>query len=450
VATLPPGAYRLSGAEIDQLVRAVLDFTKWVNRRVETKTFVDDVRVSHHTSLDFTIPPVDLPRSDTNADVCLVPLLFLRKATLRTFDLRDEEGKAQPALTRDQNARIAPQCLTALYVLACERATPRLVPDQDVAGRLEQVVRLDPPASLNVLDQLTGETDGVAPEQTAAIRNYAPLMALLVDFATGFLLLTQLAAKPRDRRVIKLTYVQTLRPTSRTPGLFPRSMLALGQWIGWLDHGFTLTASGIGAAQSYHFEMGMPSDIIVRSARLVRVQPAPALLAIDTSVILTHLNCAGQTRGAIASVDCEYRLRPSMLWPGYLISAATFLLLAGGVLLRLAGFHARLDPASAFLLTLPALFAAYSLATEHPLTRRIAAGTRASAIGAAVLSLVAAASMVVTAPNQVVVGAALGGGGVPDQWRLALWVVLGLLGLVNFVIAAGALLISGLAEREMK
>jgi hypothetical protein len=394
----PAGSYRLSASEIDQLVRAVLNFKRWIHRRVESKSFLDEVRMLHRTSLDFTIPQADLPALSTDRSIRLVPLLLLSKTKLRRFDLRDEQGRALPALSLQQNARIAAECLAALYELACGQAAPKLTPATRVIDLLTELVRANPPEAEEARNQLLLGGESVLADHAAAIRAHGPLSTLITDFTPGFLLMTLLAAKPGDRRVIKLSYVQTFKPVVHSQ-VFRRWFREFGRWIGWLEHSLELYPSGIGSAQSYHFELDMPTDLLIQTAVLRRSRPTPEVLDRERCVILTHLNAAEQDRGAAASVEIQFRLRASMLWPGFLISAATTVLLAFGTLLRGTGFHPQLDPASALLVALPALFAAFTIATEHRLTRRLAAGARAGAIGAALLSLIAAGTIAVTSPR---------------------------------------------------
>jgi hypothetical protein len=449
----------MSAVEVSQLVHAILDFSRWIHRRVEAKSFIDDAQMIHRTSVDFTVPATDLPRSDTDPETCLVPLLFLRKGELRSFDLRDEDGTSLPVLTRQQNGRIAAECLAGLYELACKRANTNLPPDQAiqperaVIGLLGMVAGSDTDEALAAQRELTVGGRRVPSSHAEAIRSYGPLVALLADFSSGFLLLTHLKARVGDRRVLKISYTQPFR-WMVPRRLLPRLVLGMTSWLGWTAQRFYVSASGIGSAQSYHFEMGMPADVLVESAELRRVAPVTTVLDSESFVVLTHLTAAGQSRGAIAWARVRFRLRSSILWPGFIVSSATTVLLTLGVFLREANFHPRLDPASAFIVALPALFGAYSLATEHRLTRRLSVGTRAGSLASVVISLVAAGTMAITSPLQIpeltipsVV--TVGPIDMSTDWRLLTWVTLAAVSFVNFLAAAVPLGVSIRAEQRM-
>ena len=152
-----------------------------------------------------------------------------------------------------------------------------------------------------------------------------------------------------------------------------------------------------------------------------------------------HTLTEDQERGTRARVDLRFLLRPPMLWPGLLISLATTLILVGGAVLHLVNFHPELGPASALLVALPGFLAGYALASEHRLTWKLSAGLRISTLGSAALSLIAAGSLAVHAPE-------------PTQgaWRSGLWLVLAGLATLNSLGLAASLARSQRAERALR
>jgi hypothetical protein len=99
----------------------------WVHRRVETITFLDDIRIRRHMSVDFTLPTLGLA-------IEYVPLSLVRKGLLKDLDVVDEEGRALPVLTLGQSAEVA------AYILRTQAPREQHVDDsvwigfRDVAG----------------------------------------------------------------------------------------------------------------------------------------------------------------------------------------------------------------------------------------------------------------------------------------------------------------------------
>jgi hypothetical protein len=420
--------------DLSTLLRLVLDF-RWIHRRVEAISFVDEVRLLHRTSVDFTLPP-NMPKTPLDPSAVLVPVALLRKGKLRRFDMRDEEGRSVPVLTRNENGALAASLLIATYEAACRRATPPLEPSAIVAADLRLLATSQTNAAEVIRRRLTTGDPRYPAGHVDAIAGVRPLEALMTDLTANFLLVAVVKAQAGERRILKFSYEQVLLRL-RTGNWFRRQGLRLLSWLPAAPQRFTMLASGIGAARSYHFETDMPPDVIITSATM-RSLGTNRDLDRDVNVLRVHLIAEDQPRGTVARVEVRFLLRPALILPGLVISAATTLLLGGGIVLRSIGFHPQLDPASALLIALPAFFAAYVLAAEHRLTRRLASSLRASSLASASFSFVAAASLALESPHWIAA-----------DWRPHLWVLLGILSAANTVGLLVFLARSYLAERAV-
>lgn len=85
------------------LLLLISEWSRWLERRVETVRFLDADTVSRNVSVDFISPQVPTFLARTNEDVTFVPLGTLLKRELVSFDLRDEEGRPMPLLSGRQN-----------------------------------------------------------------------------------------------------------------------------------------------------------------------------------------------------------------------------------------------------------------------------------------------------------------------------------------------------------
>lgn len=77
-----------------------VDTPRWVHRKVESTKFAADGATRVQMSMDFTLPQAAV-------DFKVLPLGFLKKQTLHSFDISDASGAALSLLTRTQNTDLA-------------------------------------------------------------------------------------------------------------------------------------------------------------------------------------------------------------------------------------------------------------------------------------------------------------------------------------------------------
>jgi hypothetical protein len=81
-------------AEIgERLLLAVLDFNRWVLRRVEKIDFVRERSVSRRLTIEFLVPDEAPVFHTERGDFWLVPLSIMRRRTLVDLDIRAEDGE---------------------------------------------------------------------------------------------------------------------------------------------------------------------------------------------------------------------------------------------------------------------------------------------------------------------------------------------------------------------
>lgn len=195
----------------------VASWPRWVHRRVETLSFIDDVTVRRSVSVDFTLPttlPAPLPAIEGH-NVHVVPLGLLRKAALRDFDLSDESGAALPLMTSAKNGAIAAGALiNAAEITPSDdelAGLPRRLPPE-LRDELWSIATGSAPASLRRWERLghPEESDSYAAGQWRRyLAEDRDFMALASDLARNFLVLTPLITPVGRRRIVKLSYEQT-------------------------------------------------------------------------------------------------------------------------------------------------------------------------------------------------------------------------------------------------
>jgi hypothetical protein len=197
--------------------------------RVEHVQFASQTTYLRHTSVDFTIPFRETPLADANGDpLFCIPLTLLQKRRLRRFSLFDEDNRAHPLLTQDQNGAVA----TGALVAAARQAIPH--PDMDDQGSAAPDVPSDienPPQAVyedlwkivhgrrhaarkswRALACVRDPGDEREVAWREALVANAPFLTLAADLAGSFLVLTILHGGFLERRVLKYEYE---RPGSR-------------------------------------------------------------------------------------------------------------------------------------------------------------------------------------------------------------------------------------------
>jgi hypothetical protein len=223
----------------------VLNGPRWRHRRVVSMAPLSGTIVRRRVSVDFTVPrqfhddlrlPVELNETGED-DQWVVPLGWLARRPLVSFDLKDAEERAMPRMLGAQTSRITRDML----LLAAIQGGLREDDSDEAVDLAIAASSSSPPAE-----------PGVLVERARALELDQDFTSLVELSARGFLLLAVLPAIA-GRRVVKWQTDEFRRP--------PRSRLGLL----YLD----LPVQGINEAASTHVEMDLPQTLQAASFRLV-------------------------------------------------------------------------------------------------------------------------------------------------------------------------------------
>ncbi|HET8754603.1 MAG TPA: hypothetical protein VFM58_01250 [Solirubrobacteraceae bacterium] len=234
----------------------VLNGPRWRHRRVISIAPLSGTIVRRRVSVDFTVPrqfhdrlrlPVEVDETGAE-DQWVVPLGWLARRPLVSFDLKDAEERSMPRMLAAQTSRITRDML----LLAAAEGGLR----EGEAERGTQVADLAIAAS--AFD--TGRAPSELVARARALDLGADFTSLVELSARGFLLLAVLPGLA-GRRVVKWQTDEFRRPVR--PSFEPL----------YLD----LQIQGINEAASTHVEMDLPQTLQAASFRLIdrRVLPDP-------------------------------------------------------------------------------------------------------------------------------------------------------------------------------
>jgi len=371
----------------------------WVHRRVEAVHVLSPQLIRRQVSVDFTVPGRLVELLAIAERQWVVPVAALRKERLRHFDLRDEEGKGVPVLSRAQNRLVAQGAL-----VAAARHALRHPVSPELRAAFGRIAGDDPPAA-------EAQVGALADAARRGDRECAVLLAdeyvrfLLTDLTDNYLLLAGVDDLAR-RRLVKFGYDDRLA-LARAPTLADR--------LGWRAPWFTVETPASGRTASYHAEVVVPEELRVVRTVLGDAERQEAFAAEGEA-----------ERPALHAVDVP-RDRRGRLWfavrperagfpaLAFGVTLVTALLLAAGAL-GLDVAEGQAGPAVSVLLAASAFFAAtVAQAGEHPLVRWLFALPRLlvafaalNAVGAAAVLAFQAEAVVVEAVWTVAAGAAAG------------------------------------------
>jgi hypothetical protein len=234
----------------------VLNGPRWRHRRVISIAPLSGTIMRRRVSVDFTVPrqyhdglrlPVELTRTGPD-DQWVVPLGWLARRPLVSFDLKDAEERSMPRMLAAQTGRITRDML---LLAATEGGL-----GEDETERGNQVADLAIAASAFETRQPPSELV----ERARALELGGDFTGLVELAARGFLLLAVLPGLA-GRRVVKWQTDEFRRPVR--PSFEPL----------YLD----LQIQGINEAASTHVEMDLPQTLQAASFRLVdrRTLPDP-------------------------------------------------------------------------------------------------------------------------------------------------------------------------------
>lgn len=378
----------------------------------------------------------------------LVPLALPQKAVMRGFDLRDDEGRSLPMTTREENGQITSTLLIGQAHQVMREINGRLLGEvvadiNDIAGAVhgedddasEAEFRQRTQEALSRFREAGSRGDSSDPFSADGQRGLlwldGGMHGLLRQFADRFVLFAIVAdLQPNERRVLKMAYEEeALPPNSKVShhGRFSRSWNGVTQSVhgartalGLADLEFEFGVRGVMATESYHVEIQVPDELSIRHAELglrrTIANPATGTeetvdvpMCIDGHTDHAHLHQRGASKhatvnttpGAVEVTELGYirvalTLKPGELLPALILTSVTTGVLLTGCILHLTKHvAAQPDAATALLVVLPAVFAAYLVPGEHRLVRKMFRPLRATVLISALSAFVAAGALVI-------------------------------------------------------
>lgn len=227
----------------------------WIHRRVGQVEFVDDRTQRRHVSGDFTIPKRHAYLSSRDPGVTLLPLALLPKQPLRPFDVRDEQGQCLPLLSKYENDAIARATIIQQAKIAVRGSSSHI--DGRANHLLRSVATGERTNAWEALHELANRSQISTLWQSSSDES-RNLQILARELAMSFVAYVAVPGAAGNRRVIKLTYEESIIWPKKA-ALRHRVKDGCG-----LDPGLLLVfVTDLGTAQSYHFEVAMPPELVI-------------------------------------------------------------------------------------------------------------------------------------------------------------------------------------------
>lgn len=400
----------------------------WVHRRVELIRFLDADNVQRQMSVDFTLPTLS---NSSVADMLrltdpIVPLTMLGKDRLQRFSVWDEEGAALPMFTSVECDRLAGACLVSMATRIVQRATRddrARIPDE-----LRRALLIIPAAeeqdALFLLHQLCTAPEAFAADlrvQPQRLHRVFPLgeppwldgigahakairmvfsdntfRGIATELASQFVMIVPLQKSPLDRRVVKFTYEQSLRP--REQNVAVRRLAKLLESVGWKARRIQFGDFGVGHAASHHIEVEAPEQLEFVDARLTVVDQnteedwTQEIARAEVRGDRVHLYEHGASRASLGRV----RVRLRVEFVGLPLTAPALALLTAVILLAGSTRSSQVNKEAgvALLLIGPTLLAAFlARPGEHAMATRLLLGTRVFVAVTGLASFLAAGAL---------------------------------------------------------
>lgn len=232
--------------------------TSWIHRRSHHAEIVTATHYRRRATVDFTVPN-EAPAvawAGGSSTVRLVVIEILQKGALPAFDLRDEDGRALPLLTRRQNGLVAAAGLVAMAETLL--GVPPGGLDASVADLLRTAACESPEEAAIALTQLAS----LANPQPLALMNDPGFSSVLYTLSNNFLLVCPLDCAAGDRRIIKLAFEQGAAVPAKG------TWRGLPEALGWRPQALRFEANSAGDSESFHFEVIAPEGSSLVDAAL--------------------------------------------------------------------------------------------------------------------------------------------------------------------------------------
>lgn len=418
--------------DLGLLTLAFLSDWSWIERRVESVTFPDEVTVRRRVSVDFGVPKdwvSPLPAVPGEPPTFYVPLAMMRKQGLVRFDLSDEAGKALALLTRDENGLVAQATLVQLAkAINLDRGKPMSDPfPPELQEELSLITNGAADRALVVWDGLEQTKDSDTSPNCSAWRAFLAkedkFMALSHDFAVAFPLIVPVTGMPGVRRIIKFSYQGSApprRPSSR------RRQLSRG--LGWYPRTERITTPSIGQCRCFHLEVQAPEGLQITRGKLsssVKPKPTvwdkalPDVIKPGSERVHMHLSAPGAPEG-LGVVNL--RARPSTIGRAALSTALLTTVAIAIACWRHGALQPNLGPTVSLLLLVPTALSVYVARPREPVvTTGLLLGQRVLAVCCGLLAIAASALLVAGQECSSVKGELS-----CQQWHATPWVLGGL------------------------
>jgi hypothetical protein len=366
---------------------------RWVNRRVETFSFLDADTVRRRMSVDLTVPRMGFLLAGATV---FVPLMMREKRDLRHLDVRGPDDRPLSVLNTEQGAAVAVAGIKG-HLETILPGSPLDVDDEAlariVAKRGSEPLAEEYLARGSKMDGLLAQVSGLGASFQVVAEE---IRRLIEELASSFMLLVPLEYRRGRRLVCKVSYDTALRRATDDAASrqAPRTFCAEGAK---LDRGYArgfaglatlglvgrpevLACTGFDACESYHAEVVPPKDAyVVRSWLTVFGSPGSTRLAgymasEDQHMSRSHLRARPSARDETATVTVVLHAHRQELLLPLAFSAALISVVLG----LLPGHVYELDGQTlAALLLVPfALSAYYIRSQDNSYVMRMLAGAR--------------------------------------------------------------------------
>jgi len=350
-------------------------------------------------------------RQAASASSIPVPLGLFKKAPLRAFDLREEDGQPLAVWTREQNDAVTAAALLQLAgAIAAASGSPM---SKEVALDLSRMAGADGDALANAAWERFETPQPRDPDDSVRklIRDSPAAWPLFNELREQFILIADLHEPWDCRRIVKLSYEESVRgDVGGGPlGWGAAKARTLLETLGWASFRFGFPTPALVDAASYHVEVTAPDDVMIAEASLkVFVADAEGnetahVVATERGQDRAHLSInrkeaelRGWSLDAITRslVDVRFSLKAQgLVMAAVGTSALTTALLWVGLHLHQHHIAPRPEAATAVLVVLPAIYAAYLAPGRDPLLRRMTVAMRALVFASSLVAFAAACAL---------------------------------------------------------